>query len=244
MARDYFPEGVLINTIDPVISIEQTEAAIARGDTCIFEASFMFNDILVKCDILEKDGNSWRIVEVKSSTKIKEEYLSDLAIQRYVLTEHGLSISKTQLMLINSKACVYPDLSNLFTIEDVTDQVNPLMHDVHSNVEMFKILLSGDVEPDVLIGKQCDNPYPCPFKEYCWQSVPEKSIFTIPRLGWDKKDDLIIKGIFDLEDVPVDYPLSQKQRAYVNRVIDKQPEIDNAAIKRLISNFRIPDPLS
>lgn len=249
LARDYFPEGVLINTIDPLISIEQTEEAITRGDTCIFEASFMFNDVLVKCDILQKEANSWRIVEVKSSTvktwlraseKEKKKYLNDLAIQKYVLTGHGLSISKTELMLINSKACVYPDLSNLFTIEDVTDQVDFLMDDVDSNVETFKTVLGGDVEPNILIGEQCEKPYPCPFKEYCWQSVPEKSIFTIPRLGWNKKDDLTIKGIFDLEDVPVDYPLSQKQRAYVNSVIDKQPEIDNAAIKRLISNLEYP----
>ena len=240
LARDYFPEGVLINTIDPLISIEQTEAAIARGDTCIFEASFMFNDILVKCDILQKDGNSWSIVEVKASTKVKEEHLSDLAIQKYVLTGHGLFISKTQLMLINSKACVYPDLSNLFTIEDVTDQVDFLMDDVDSNVETFKTVLDGDVEPNILIGEQCEKPYTCPFKEYCWQSVPEKSIFTISRLGWNKKDDLIRKGIFDLEDVPVDYPLSQKQRAYVNNVIDKQPEIDNAGIRYLMSNLEYP----
>ena len=240
LARDYFPEGVLINTIDPVISIEQTEEAITRGDTCIFEASFMFNDVLVKCDILQKDGNSWRIIEVKSSTNVKEEYLSDLAIQRYVLTGHGLSVSETQLMLINSKTCVYPDLSNLFTIEDVTDQVDRLMADVHCNVKTFKTILDRNDEPEVLIGDQCDKPYPCPFKEYCWQSVPEKSIFTIPRLRWDKKDDLIRKGIFDLEDVPVDYPLSQTQWAYVNSVIDKQTEIDNAAIKRLISNLEYP----
>ena len=249
LARDYFPEGVLINAIDPLISVEQTEEAIAHGDTCIFEASFMFNDVLVKCDILEKDGNSWRIIEVKASTvktwlraskKDPKKYLNDLAIQKYILTGHGLSISKMELMLINSEACVYPDLSNLFTMEDVTDQVDFLMDDVDSNVETFKTILGGDVEPNILIGEQCEKPYPCPFKEYCWQSVPEKSIFTIPRLGWDKKDDLIIKGIFDLEDVPVDYPLSQKQRGYVNSVIDKQPEIDNAAIKRLISNLKYP----
>ena len=137
----YFPDGVLINAIDPLTSAGQTEEAIERGDTCLFEAAFMFNGVLVKCDILQKDSNSWRIIEVKSSTvnstvkksKIdKEQYLHDLAIQKYVLTEHGLSVSETQLMLINSKECVYPDLSNLFTVMDVTDQVDPLMDAVPS----------------------------------------------------------------------------------------------------------------
>ena len=241
LARDYFSDGVLIDAKDPLVSIEQTEKAIRRGDTCIFEASFMFNDVLVECDILEKDANSWRITEVKASTSIKEEHLDDLAIQKYVLTGYGLTISKTQLMLINSKACVYPDLSNLFTTEDVTDQVNELMDDVDCNVKTFKTILAGNDEPQVLIGQQCKKPYPCPFKEYCWRDVPEKSIFTIPSFNnKHKKSELIKKGIFNLGDIPTDFPLSQKQWVYVNSVLDAQPIIDLAAIKRLISDLEYP----
>ena len=196
LVRDYFPEGVLIDAIDPLVAVKQTEEAIKRGEKYIFEASFIFNDVLVKCDILQKDSNSWKIVEVKASTVnrtvnaskiVKEEYLHDLAIQKYVLTGHGLSISETRLMLINSKECVYPDLSNLFTIKDATDQVNQLVDDVPSNVKIFKTILNGNDEPQVLIGEQYKKPYPCPFKEYCWKSVPKKSIFTIPRLNRKKK---------------------------------------------------------
>lgn len=241
LAREYFPDGVLINAIDPLVSVEQTEAAINRGDTCIFEATFIFNDVLVKCDILEKDANSWRITEVKASTSIKEEHRDDLAIQKYVLTGYGLTISKTQLMLINSKECVYPDLSNLFTIEDVTDQVDELMDDIDCHVEKFKTILNGNDEPQVLIGEQCKKPYPCPFKEYCWRDVPEKSIFTIPSFNnKHKKAELIKKGIFNLGDIPTDFPLSQKQWVYVNSVLDTQPIIDLAAIKRLISDLEYP----
>ena len=185
LARSHFPEGVLINTTDPANAVEQTKAAIERGAVCIFEAAFIFNDVLVRCDILQKDGNSWRIIEVKASTKVKEEHLHDLAIQKYVLTGHGLSISETRLMFINNKDCVYPNMSNLFTIEDATDQVDQLMEDVHSNVETFKTVLNGDIEPDVLIGEHCEKPYRCPFKAHCWKFVPKKSIFTIPRLNWN-----------------------------------------------------------
>ena len=240
LARDYFPKGVLIDAIDPLVAVKQTEEAIKRGEKYIFEASFIFNDVLVKCDILQKDSNSWKIVEVKASTSVKKEHLPDLAIQKYVLTGQGLPISETQLMLINSKECVYPDLSNLFTIEDVTDQVNQLMDNVPNNVELFKTILNGNDEPQVLIGEQCDKPYRCPFKEYCWQDVPEKSIFTIPGLRWNKKNELIEKSIFSLEDVPTDYPLSQKQRTYISSVQIGQPEIGITAIKRLLSDLEYP----
>ena len=250
LARDYFCDGVLIDAMDPLVSVKQTEQAIKRGASCIFEASFIFNDVLVKCDILQKDTDSWRIVEVKTSTVnqtvreskiVREEYLHDLAIQKYVLTGQGLSISNTQLMLINSRECFCPDLSNLFIIQDATDQVNELMDDVDSTVETFKSILNGNDEPQVLIGEHCDKPYSCPFKEeHCWTAVPEKSIFTIPRLSWGKKNELIKTGIFSLEDVPTDYPLSQKQRTYVNSMLDAQPIISIVGIKSLLSDLEYP----
>ena len=241
LARERFPEGRLIDTTDPREAVEQTQEAISSGISCIFEASFIFNDTWwVRCDILEKDSNSWKIIEVKASADVKEEHLSDLAFQKYVLAEQGVTISGTQVMHIN-RECVYPDLSNLFTIEDVTDQVNPLMHDVPNNIETFETILDGDVEPEVLIGRQCDNPNRCPFKEYCWSDVPECcSIFTIPNLRANRQTELVERDIFSLCDVPCDFPLSENQRDYVNMVLNNQPEIDDEAIRNLLSELEYP----
>ena len=156
---------------------------------------------------LRKTRNSWKIIEVEASADVKEEHLSDLAFQKYVLTEQGVTISGTKVMHIN-RECVYPDLSNLFTIEDVTDRVNQQMDDVPNNIETFETILDEDVEPNVLIGEQCDKPHPCPFKEYCWRDVPKCcSIFTIPRLSWDKKNELVERDILSIRDLPDDFPL-------------------------------------
>ncbi len=144
-------------------------------------------------------------------------------------------------MFINSKECVYPDLSNLFCIEDATDQVNKLMDDVPHNVKIFKTTLNGNDEPQVLIGEKCEKPYPCPYKEtYCWKSVPKKSIFTIPGLRWNKKNELIEMNILSLEDVPDDFSLSETQRTYVSCVQTGQPEINITAIKSLLSDLEYP----
>lgn len=240
LARDHFPEGVLINTIAPPNSVKQTEKAIREGNSCIFEASFIFNDVLVRCDILEQDSKSWQITEVKASTSVKEEYLQDLAVQKYVLTGQGLSISKTRLMFINNKDCVYPDLSNLFTIEDVTDQVDSLMNNIPDHIEKFKTILGRDVEPNVLIGEHCDKPNPCPFKAHCWKTVPQKSIFTIPRLNWNKKNELIEKGIFSIFDLPTNFSLTSSQRTYVNSILQNEPAIDTDAIQQELTNLQYP----
>ena len=251
-ARDSFPGGVFIDTNAPLHAVKQTEAAIKRGDTCIFEATFIFNDVLVKCDILKKDANSWRIIEVKKSTvngtvnkasKIVKKYLHylhDLAIQKYVLTGHGLSISKTELMLINREICVYPDLSNLFSIVGVTDQVEPLMESVQSEIETFTAILDRDNPPQVPIGEHCEKPYVCPFKEQCWTDIPKNSIYSIPGLYWSKKNELIERGILHLEDVPDPDSLNDQQQAYVNSVLNGEPEIDTVSIRHLLSNLEYP----
>ena len=247
LARDCFPEGRLIDARDPVESVKQTQEAMSSGIPYIFEASFIFNNIWVRCDILEKDSDSWKIIEIKASNnvkeknkdKYKEEYLHDLAIQKYVLTEAGISISGTQLMHTN-RECVYPDLCNLFAIKDVTDEVDRLMGDVPNNIEKFKTILDGDVEPKILIGERCDQPHTCPFKDHCWRDVPEHSIFTIPNLRWPKKDGLVERGIRDLPDDFQQTELTEKQGDYVNMVLDNQPEIDDEAIRSLLSELEYP----
>jgi hypothetical protein len=238
-ARGLFPKGILISAISPEKSAEQTKIAIRDRASCIFEASFVFGNTWVRCDILQKDGDSWNLIEVKMSTSVKEEHLADLAIQKYVLTACGIPISKTQLMHINN-GCTYPDLSDLFITEDVTDPVDSLMESVPNDIETFKAILDAAVEPNILIGEQCNKPYPCPFKAYCWEAVPEKSIFTIPRLSWKKKDVLIEEGIFRISKLPADFSLTDRQQAYVNYVSDGRPETDKEAIKGKLSDLEYP----
>ena len=238
-AHTLFRGGRLISARSLEESAEQTQIAIRDEVSCIFEATFIFENTLVKCDILQRDGDSWNLIEVKMSTSVKEEHLADLAIQKYVLTGCGIPISKTHLMHINNK-CAYPDLSDLFTSEDVTDRVDLLMDDIPNAVEALKTILDDDVEPDVLIGEQCDKPYPCPFKAYCWEAVPEKSTLTIPRLSWQKKDVLIEADIFQMRKLPTDFSLTNNQKTYVDYILHGQPEIDTEAIKAQLSDLEYP----
>ncbi len=240
-ARCRFPEGMLIDTTDPREAAEQTQEAISSGMSCIFNASFIFHDTWwVRCDILQRDSNSWKIIEVEAAADVKEEHLADLAFQKYVLTEQGVTISGTEVMHTN-RECVYPDLCDLFITEDVTDQVNQLMDDVPNNVETFRTILGENDEPDIPIGKRCDKSHSCSFKEYCWRDIPKCcSIFTIPYLSPNRQAELLDSGILYLCDVPDDFPLSENQRNYVNMVFNNQPEVDDEVIRHLLSELEYP----
>ena len=83
-------DAVLIQHEDGLGSaLRQTEKLMKAGPSVpIFEATFQYDDVLVRVDVLLPDGNAWRVVEVKASTSVKEDHHIDCALQAWVI--HGL----------------------------------------------------------------------------------------------------------------------------------------------------------
>ena len=240
LAHSQFPEGVHIDAENPDVAVRQTKSAMRRGESCLFDAAFHSNGAFVRPDILQKDKKGWRIIEMRASKKIKKEYLLKLALQKYILDTSDIPISATQLMLLN-EACVYPDLSNLFVFEDVTDKVNLLKQGVPDYLRTFKTILDREVEPNVLIGKNlCNRPYRCPFKTSCWAFAPKNSVFTIPKIKDPEATLLAENGIFHLSDLPADFSLTPSQSTYVNSVLENKPTIAPAAIRRELAHLQYP----
>jgi hypothetical protein len=240
LAYSQFPEGVHIDAENPDVAVRHTKSAMRRGESCLFNAAFHSNGAFIRCDILQKDKKGWRIIEIRASKRIKKEYLLKLALQKYILDTYPIPISATQLMLLN-EACVYPDLSNLFVFEDVTDKVNLLKQGVPDYLRTFKTILDREVEPNVLIGKNlCNRPYRCPFKTSCWAFAPKNSVFTIPKIKDPEATLLAENGIFHLSDLPADFSLTPSQSTYVNSVLENKPTTNPAAIRRELANLQYP----
>src|SRR5262249_15838019 len=60
------------------------------------------------------------IVEVKSTTRVKEQHLPDVALQAHVLGCTGLDVARLEIMHLN-RACAHPDLRDLFVRREVTE---------------------------------------------------------------------------------------------------------------------------
>ena len=239
-AYSQFPEGVHIDAENPDVAVRQTETAMRRGESCLFNAAFRSNGAFVRCDILQKEEKGWRIIEIKASKRVKKEHLLTLALQNYILDRSDVPISATQLMLLN-EACVYPDLSDLFVFQDVTDTVNFLKWDVPGYLSTFKTTLHRDVEPNVLIGKNlCNQPHRCPYKTSCWTFIPKNSVFTIPKIKDPEATLLAENGIFHLSDLPSDFPLTPAQSTYVDSVLENKPAIDRVAIRQALATLQYP----
>ncbi|MFQ5420687.1 MAG: DUF2779 domain-containing protein, partial [Anaerolineae bacterium] len=225
-----------------------TAHAIADGVETLFQAAFAIDDLLVKVDVLQKTATStklstsvgWHLIEVKSSAKYKpKEHLPDVAFQVYVLRQAGLNIAQASLMHLNSD-CRAPDLSNLFTLTDITDEANDFLPQLETDVAAIRQLMAGNDAPDVGIGRHCTRPYTCLFYDHCWHDVAGLTIYDIPRLNAKKERPLQDAGVLYLADIPADYPLTATQRAFVNFIVQEQINVDRAAIQQELDDLEYP----
>lgn len=242
-AREYYPGGILINNKpwDFTGALAKTRELLAQGTPIIYEAAFEYMGCYARADIIQfsPDTKRWRIIEVKSSTKVKPEHYDDIALQVWIMTKSGLPVEQINIMHLNPECC-YPDLSNLFKTVDVTDQirekyltVQPRIHDIFTTVRKPAV-------PDVNIGPQCTSPTECGFINHCWQqkNIPAVSMFDLPKI-YTRQWELFNEGIIALDDARLT-ELDPLQERMVNCFKTNTRYVDKAAIKTALSTWQFP----
>lgn len=245
LARDLFPGGICASNNESYNieeSLQRTAKLIKESFGVIYEGAFEHDGLLCINDIFVNDGGNWAAYEVKAGTGISETYLWDAAFQYYVISSTGVILNDFSIIYLNKEYHREGDLDlkNLFIIESVIDPVLQYQEEIKRNVDRFNQLLSHSEIPDREIGIHCFDPYECDFKDHCWESIPESSIFNISRLTKKKKFDLYRKGIINIEDVPADYSLSDNQQIQVDSHKHNQVFIDADAIKSFIESLVHP----
>jgi hypothetical protein len=243
LAQHLFPGGTLA-TEDPkkaAQAIDKTRELIESGTKIIYEAAFIFNEVLVIADIMVKEGEKWNIYEVKSSTRISDTYFQDAAIQYYVIS-NILIIKDISIVYINNQYVRNGelDLSRLFNIEPVNESVSKLQEFIKTELARFKKVLTEKEIPNIEIGPYCNDPYQCGFHGYCWKGIPDYSVFDIASLKREKKFDLYRQGYIKLEEVPEDYPLSAAQRLQIESHSGKKTFVDIENMKKFLSALSYP----
>lgn len=240
-AQQLFPGGteVPFSGLSVTEQISKTRELIDAGAEVLYEASFAFDGIFVKADILVRTGTTWEINEVKMSTKVKDPNYDDVAIQYHVVSNSGLAVSKVSLVHINNKYERQGDIDvqQLFTSADVTEEALARQDALPDLVNDLREALQGD-EPVVDIGRHCSTPYDCEFVPYCWQHIPEDSVFSLKGRGINKFS-YYNQGIIRLEDLPLD-KLNAAQRFQAVATINKKDTTNPAKVKDFIDSLWYP----
>ena len=208
-------------------AIAETAALISGGgDAPIFEATFDYAGLTVQVDVLDRSSNPPRIVEVKSSTRVKTHHVLDCAIQAAVLDQLGQPADKISIAHINSEFVYLGDdnYSELFKETDVTADVRNLLPEVPTWVAAARATLQEIDEPQNPIGEHCRSPYRCPFFDHC---APQQGKYSVAGLGGrkEKLDALMLDGFTDIRDVPEDRLDNEQQRRIRQQTIAEAPYI-------------------
>ena len=242
LAKQLFPNGVEIEfdslNFDGMIS--KTKELIQNGCEVIYEATFKENGIFAMADILVKNGDGWDIYEVKASTNVKEYHLNDASVQWYSLS-NVINLNKVYIVHINNSYERIGDLDikNLFSIVDITEEVQNRQYQIPFNIEQMDLMLKDDM-PNIDIGTHCSNPYSCDFESHCWKHISYPSVFNLYWMNSSKKFEMYYKGIVNYEDIPLDFALNTTQKLQVETSKSNEPYIDKPIIKDFIETVKFP----
>jgi hypothetical protein len=245
LAQKCFDGGVEIveeyHEIDA--TIRSTQEAVGKNPPAIFEAAACSPDgAYSRIDILKKcrGDRMWDLVEVKSTTSVKDYHIDDMALQRHAFAGAGYDIRKSVLMHLDNQYVKNGPLEvqKLFHPQDCTAVVKAQLAAVRQSLEPLKAVLARPDEPGVPIGEQCNRPFDCDYIPYCWQHVPAYSVYNI--FKGDKLAALLTKGILDIAGIPDGFDFTARQAIEIDAVKQNRVHADRDAIRRFLGRLVYP----
>ncbi len=242
LAQGLFPGGVIVpyEGLSHKEQIEMTASLIAKGCNTIYEATFFYNGVFIKADILHHGDNGWDVYEVKASTSVRDYHHFDAAVQYYVITGAGFTLSRVFLVHVNSQYVRQGEIEvdKLFHKEDITAIAKEKQIFVVEEIERQREMLMGE-EPIVDIGSQCNKPYECDFIGHCWSHIPSPSVFDFREIGKPDGFALYRQGIVKMADVSPDI-LGWRQKLQLDGLLHQKNHIDVDAVRNFLQSLWYP----
>lgn len=219
------------------------------GRAVDFQTVFETDDgLFARADALERNADGEAILyEIKSSTSVKTDtahnHIKDACFQKICAERGGQKIDRVYLVHLNGKYVRDGEIDPAALLEfaDVTDQVGEIASATEVEIEAALKLLR-DIELD-RNGCSClrkSRANHCDTFSLFNPGIPAPSIYSLPRLSQKKRDELITNGIFDLPDVPDDYPLSANQEIVLHAAKAGAAQINLGEIQGFLEDLQYP----
>lgn len=222
--------------------------SLLENSNPVFEAGFAAEGAMAFADVLlpvRKGGaKAWKLVEVKSSTSVKDCYRDDVAIQAFVARQAGLTLASVSLAHIDSD-WVYPgggDYSGLLFENDLTDETFARSAEVVHWIASAHQVVAEKTAPKLTTGTHCSVPYDCGFQDHCASQEPRAQypVNHLPRLQSKAVKALLEdRSVIDMRHVP-DALLNEVQLRVKANTIAGQTFFDAAGAAEDLAAHRLP----
>lgn len=246
LAMQYFGEGVEVTNEywDVKGAVEVTEQLVKDGQDLIFEATAIhpINGCYARIDILKRveGSDEWDLIEVKSSTSVKDYHLDDMAFQHHVFYGAGYKIRKCFIMVLDNQYILDGDINptQLLRLEEITGHVLSKQGEVDAVAGQLGYILERKAEPSVTIGARCFKPFECDYKDHCWSHVPEYSVYNV--FQKQKAEEIAQRYGVTLEKLPDHVRPSGAKALDVESYLNGTTAIDAASIASFLRGVEYP----
>lgn len=252
MARQIYDpndKGVLLDAKREGFDVVfKRSAELLTTNRPLFEAGFVADGALAFADVMlpgKKGGKRvWRMVEVKSSTSVKDYHRDDVAIQSFIARSAGVPLVSIALAHIDSK-WIYPgdgDYRGLLKECDLTPEAFGREGEVKEWIATAQKIAIKKVEPKIDTGNQCSAPFECGFIAYCQSKEPqaEYPVYWLPSIGTNALKEYIAENpVLDLRDTP-DNLLNELQQRVKKHSISGKTYFDSAGAAAALNAHKLP----
>jgi len=224
-ARSLYPGGRL-TSLNMAVALEETEAALADETVpAVFEGAFLIDNFAARADVLERKGQGWHMVEVKSAANDRDEFIDDMVYTTMVVGRCGLDVTRISLLLVSRDYRLGMPDEKLFVEMDHTDEVLQRVEELKPLWQEIEERTRAPEKPAPRLIYECRQ---CELFGECVGKDVDNHVFNLPRLNKAKFSELAALGINRIEDIPEGFSLTEYQARVVNCVRSNEPFISES----------------
>jgi CRISPR/Cas system-associated exonuclease Cas4 (RecB family) len=206
-------EFIDINGLGHEQALARSAVLLKSGAIPVFEAGMAASGALAYADVMLPDPQdgavAWKMIEVKSSTSVKDYQRDDIAVQAHIAATAGIRLSSISLAHIDC-SFGYPgngDYQGLLKENDLTEEAISRREEVKEWIDGAQAVAALTDEPEFATGPHCNSPFTCGFAEYCNRDKvsPAYPLSSLPRLHPSRRERIEAAGHEDLRDVPDEF---------------------------------------
>lgn len=212
LAQRLYPGGVTAKYVGETdeAAAQKTRELMENGAETIFEATFVAQDRVVRCDVLRKgEDGGWIVDEVKATTgpdakkALKDGHVHDLAYQLAALRSCGIDVKRGNLVVLD-KTYAWDggehDLQRLFARLDLTAECESLREEVETEAVRMGAHLVAPTAPGGEINTHCKK---CDYRAHCLENTPKDDVMYLPYATRKGTDKLRGQGYRTIREIPL-----------------------------------------
>ncbi len=186
--------------------------------TVEYQVEFSAGGLFTRSDFVLTDhtDQSTTLVEVKSGTTVSRDYLEDLAFQYITATSAGKNIDRLAVLHVNKQYIFRGklDLQDYLSLVDVTDAVLERLEQTRAHIQDALWCVSGP-EPEMAVDGFCSRKRDCLAYQKAYPECHSYSVFQLSGIHQSDLRVLLGSGVTDLQAIPDDFELPEKQRRLI-----------------------------